>query len=88
MGESITARILLYERKKRRYHKLEKRTFSVPNISCGHCTMTIENELGELDGVKAVKGDAQNKTVTVEWDSPTTLQNLKDTLNEINYPAV
>jgi copper chaperone CopZ len=50
--------------------------------------MTIENELGELDGVKAVKGDAQNKTVTVEWDSPTTLQNLKDTLNEINYPAV
>ena len=66
---------------------MERRTFSVPNISCGHCTMTIENEHSELDGVKVVEGDTQNKTITVEWESPTTLQNLKDTLEQINYPA-
>ena len=66
---------------------MERRTFSIPNISCGHCTMTIENELSELDGVKVVESDTQNKTITVEWESPTTLQNLKDTLKQIGYPA-
>ena len=66
---------------------MEKQTFSIPNISCSHCVMTIKNELGELVGVKLVEGDTKNKTITVEWDSQTTLQEIRDTLNEINYPA-
>ena len=33
-------------------------TFSVPNISCGHCVMTIERELGELEGVSSVEANA------------------------------
>lgn len=66
---------------------MEKRTFSIPNLSCGHCVMTIQNELKELAGVKQVDGDTQNKAITVEWESPTTLQEIRDTLKEINYPA-
>ena len=66
---------------------MEKRTFSIPNISCGHCVMTIKNELNELVGIKQVGGDTQNKAITVEWESPTTLQEIRDTLKEINYPA-
>ena len=66
---------------------MEKRTFSIPNISCGHCVMTIKNELSELIGVKLMEDDMQNKTITVEWESPTTLEEIRDTLNEINYPA-
>ena len=66
---------------------MEKRTFSISNISCGHCVMTITNELRELVGIKQVVGDTQNKTITVEWESPTTLQEIQDTLKEINYPA-
>lgn len=66
---------------------MEKRTFSIPNISCGHCVMTIKNELSELVGVKLMEDDMQNKTITVEWESPTTLEEIRDTLNEINYPA-
>ena len=31
---------------------MEKMTFSIPNISCGHCVMAIKNELIELDGIK------------------------------------
>jgi len=31
---------------------MEKQTFSIPNISCGHCVMSIKNELIELKGVK------------------------------------
>ena len=66
---------------------MERRTFTVSNISCGHCVMTIKNELVELEGVKMVEGDTSSKTITVEWIPPTTLQIIKDTLKEINYPA-
>jgi copper chaperone len=66
---------------------MEKRTFSIPNISCGHCVMTIQNELRKLVGIKQVDGDTQNKAITVGWESPTTLQEIRDTLKEINYPA-
>jgi len=66
---------------------MEKQTFNIPNITCGHCVMSIKKELGELNGVSTVDGDPDSKTVTVEWDSPATLDRIKDTLKEINYPA-
>lgn len=66
---------------------MESATFSIPNISCGHCVMSIKNELSELDGVKSVEGDPENKSITVEWESPITLDMIRDTLKEINYPA-
>ncbi|MFO7962865.1 MAG: heavy-metal-associated domain-containing protein [Desulfobacterales bacterium] len=66
---------------------MEKETLNVPNISCSHCVNTIKNELSEIDGVKQVEGDAEKKSVTVEWDSPATLDKIKSVLAEINYPA-
>ena len=63
------------------------KTFSIPNISCGHCVMTIKNELGELDGVQSVEGNADGKTVTVAWQTPATEEKIRSTLSEINYPA-
>ena len=62
-------------------------TFSIPNISCGHCVMSIKNELNELGGIKTVEGDPENKNITVEFESPATLEQIKETLKEINYPA-
>ena len=62
-------------------------TLSVPNISCGHCVMTIKRELGELEGVSSVEADADIKTVTVAWDAPASEDNIKALLAEINYPA-
>ena len=66
---------------------MEKKTFSIPNISCGHCTMSIENELRELEGISSVKGNIEEKTVTVEWAAPATYDTIIQTLKEINYPA-
>ena len=65
---------------------MESKTFSVPNISCGHCVMTIKRELGELEGVANVTADAETKKVTVEWEAPATWDNIKSLLTEINYP--
>lgn len=66
---------------------MEKQTFIVPNISCGHCVMSIKGELNEIDGVKSVEGDPDTKSITVEWESPTSLDAIKEKLQEINYPA-
>ncbi len=66
---------------------METTTFSIPNITCGHCVMSIKNGLSEIEGVKSVEGDPQNKNVTVAWEAPVTLDQIKATLEEINYPA-
>jgi len=66
---------------------MEKKTFSIPNISCGHCVMAIKNELSELEGVKSVEGDPESKSIEVEWDAPITEDKIKASLKEINYPA-
>jgi copper chaperone len=66
---------------------MDKNTFSIPNISCGHCTMAIENELKEVAGISSVEGNIEAKTVTVKWDAPATYGIIIETLKEINYPA-
>ena len=66
---------------------MESKTFSVPNISCGHCVMTIKNELGEIAGISTVEGDQGTKEINVQWDAPATIAKIKETLKEINYPA-
>ena len=67
---------------------MEKETLSIPNISCGHCVMAIKNELSQIDGVKEVSGDPENKYIMVKWDLPATIDKIKTALKEINYPAV
>jgi len=66
---------------------MEKQTLSIPNISCGHCVMSIKNELEELQGVKRVEGKPENRQITVEFEPPATLDSIRNTLKEINYPA-
>ncbi len=65
---------------------MESKTFVVPNISCGHCVHTIQSEVADVDGVKAVKADQQTKKVTVQWETPATWDKIEKVLQEINYP--
>jgi copper chaperone CopZ len=65
---------------------MTSKTFTVPAIHCGHCTHTIEMELGELPGVTFVKAEQDSRKVTVEWQEPATWNQIQATLQEINYP--
>ncbi len=65
---------------------MEKKTFSIPGISCGHCLSSIKNELEEVNGVSRVEGSIEDKNITVEYDSPATQEQIRSTLKEINYP--
>jgi copper ion binding protein len=62
-------------------------TYTVPAISCGHCTHTIETEVGELQGVQSVKAEETTKKVTITFDTPASEEKIKALLAEINYPA-
>jgi len=62
-------------------------TYTVPAISCGHCTHTIETEVGELVGVQSVKADEATKKVVITFDTPASEETIKALLAEIDYPA-
>ncbi len=62
-------------------------TYSVPAISCAHCTHTIETELAELEGIRSVKADLAAKKVTVAFEQPAEEEKIKAFLAEIEYPV-
>jgi copper chaperone len=62
-------------------------TYSVPNISCGHCVHTIQTEVSDLAGIKSVKADAETKKVEIEFEAPASEEAIKTLLKEINYPV-
>lgn len=62
-------------------------TYSIPNISCGHCVHTIQSEVSELAGVVSVSADQSARTATITFDVPATEEKIKSLLAEINYPA-
>jgi copper chaperone CopZ len=66
---------------------MNRRTFTIPNISCGHCVQAIQRELGDLAGVRRVEGDPAAKQISVEFDDSLSIQKIQDLLQEIGYPA-
>ena len=62
-------------------------SYTVPNISCGHCVHTIKTELSELPGLRRIEEDPMTKRVDVEFESPATDESLRQALAEIDYPV-
>ena len=67
--------------------KMTKVTYSIPNISCGHCVHTIKMEVSELAGVIEVEANAGNKQATIVFEPPATEEQIQRLLTEINYPV-
>lgn len=61
-------------------------TYTIPNISCGHCVHTIQSEVSELEGVKTVEADAGSKKVTIVFEAPATEDEIVSLLTAIHYP--
>ena len=62
-------------------------TYSIPNISCGHCVHTIQSEVSELKGVQSVVADRESRKATITFDNPASEEEIKKLLAAINYPA-
>jgi len=62
-------------------------TYSIPNISCGHCVHTVQSEVAELAGVQTVVASLDTKQATITFDAPATEEKIKALLASIDYPA-
>ena len=61
-------------------------TYTIPTVSCSHCKMNIEREVGKLSGVASVNVDVDAKKAIIKYDSPTTETEIETLLIEIGYP--
>ncbi len=43
-------------------------TYTVPGIHCGHCALSIKEEVSEVSGVEAVDVDVETKVVTIHGE--------------------
>ena len=65
---------------------MERITLQVPNISCGHCVMTIQRVVKEeVPGVGDIQGDVEAKTVTISFAPPATLEGIVASMTEWDY---
>lgn len=64
------------------------KTYSVPDVSCGHCKMAIERAVGVMSGVSRVEVDVEKKSVDIEFDEAVaTEEAILETLKEEGYPV-
>jgi copper chaperone len=60
-------------------------TFSVPDMSCNHCKMTVEAALAAVPQAGAVSVDLTTRKVEVAGTAPTS--DLLKALDAAGYPA-
>jgi len=61
--------------------------YILPDVSCGHCKMNVEREVGEMQGVTSVLVTVENKQVVIQYGYPATSERIEELLTEIGYPA-
>ena len=67
---------------------MNKKTYQVPDVSCGHCKASIERALGAMGGIETVKVEVDQKTVDVAYDeNMVTEEQIKAALAEEGYPV-
>ncbi|HZC18168.1 MAG TPA: cation transporter [Rubrobacteraceae bacterium] len=61
-------------------------TFTVPEMSCGHCKAAVEGELNKLFGVEHSNADFEKGTVEVRYEERrVTAGELKGAIEEAGY---
>lgn len=69
-----------------RIEKIRVKTIATYGMHCTGCEETIETEIKKLDGIKSVKADHVNKTVTVKYDDrKVTLDQVKQAIQNAGY---
>lgn len=59
-------------------------TFTLPDMTCGHCVATVTKAIKTLDSKADVKADLARKTVSVETSAPAGA--VAKALEDAGYP--
>ncbi|MHA6261391.1 copper chaperone CopZ [Sporosarcina sp. CAU 1771] len=65
-----------------------KEIIKVEGMSCNHCVNAIETSVGEITGVSTVKVDLGKKEVAVEFENVTSLDQIKETIEDQGFDVV
>ena len=65
---------------------MTEKTFSVPDMSCGHCKGAVEGALNKRSGVEKANANIVKGTVEVSYDEGTvTTEDLLGAIEEAGY---
>ncbi|MDH4659147.1 heavy-metal-associated domain-containing protein [Corynebacterium pyruviciproducens] len=62
-------------------------TYSVEGMTCGHCKMAVEKEVGAIEGVTSVEASVEAKNVTVTGDN-VSVDDVAAAVEEAGYTLV
>ena len=60
-------------------------TYTVPDMSCGHCVAAVKEELSRVDGVEDVTVDLDSKRVSVS--GAVSDEAVREAIREAGYEA-
>ncbi len=66
---------------------MKTEVIKVANVECSGCARTIKNSLSEINGIKEVDVNVEQKTVKIIYDS-IERNIITDVLDSIGYPEV
>ena len=64
------------------------RTFTVDDISCGHCAQAITREVSSVPGVQQVTVDLGTKRVSVAAREDVASETITSAINEAGYTEI
>ncbi len=67
---------------------MAKTILNIPDISCGHCALMINEALRPIEGVRDVKVSIPTKRAEVEYDEDlVTIERMAEALAGEDYPV-
>jgi copper chaperone len=58
----------------------------VPDMTCGHCELSVQEALDELDGVERAKADHATSDVEVAYDEgKVSVEQMGEAIEEVGY---
>lgn len=67
---------------------LEKEILNIEGMTCSACEVRLEKELGSLNGVDAVQADCEKNIISVEFEAPATIEQIKSVIQKTGYDVV
>ncbi|NER16853.1 heavy-metal-associated domain-containing protein [Spongiivirga citrea] len=65
-----------------------EKTFRIQNLKCGGCETTIIKNMVDIQGVKSVELSVPKNEITIDVDTPLTLEKVRKKLSRLGYPVV
>lgn len=65
-----------------------KTILEIQNLKCGGCANTISKKVSIIKDVTALEINNENNTVSFNYENESTINEVKELLNNIGYPVV